>query len=795
MEKLLIVDDEAPIRKLLRQFLEIRGYHCTTATDPAEAREFLANQSFDLVISDIYMGKETGIDLAKYVKANFEGMGIIIVSSLSDRDKIKEVLDIGVYGFIVKPIERNNLYINVENAIRRLHLERNEKRRRQNLENQVIVQSAEAAANERRFKNLVEGSIQGILVYRGSQAVFVNQAFLDIFGYSEKEILNLSDLHQILTPEDRDRLIGYQKARLAGKKAPSEYEFQGLRKDGTRIWIDNRVRMVEWDGKPSFQLTITDITQRKQSEALLKKSKANLNTILASVHAGVFVIDAETHLVVDANPYAVDLIGLPKNQIVGKKCFVFSETSKPEKCPVTTSNRDIEQVECTLRCGNGEIIPVLKTVKKTRINDRTMLIESFVDLRELKKAEEAEKEQSHFLSQLIDDIPFPFFVKDTKGAYQILNSAYLEFKGIMAEEIIGKTVFDLYPKEIAEKIYQRNNDIYADQKVHTYFIQLPNSKGEIREMEVTQSIFYKRDGTIGGQIGLMMDMTDKNRMEAQLHQAQKLESIGQLAAGIAHEINTPTQYVGDNTRFLNDAFDDIQSVLKSYSKLLEMVKNDARYQALVEELQEVLEDADLEYLEEEIPVAIGQSLEGVDRVTKIVRSMKEFSHPGMDEKTPINLNNAIQSTITVARNEWKYVAEVTTDFDESLPPIACFPGELNQVFLNIIVNAAHAMEKMTFDKGDKGEIHIATRSNGNFVKIIFRDNGCGIPEEIQNRIFDPFFTTKDVGKGTGQGLSIAHTVITENHNGTITCDSHQGEGTVFTIRLPLTDVPRKETNA
>lgn len=793
MEKLLIVDDEAPIRKLSKRNLEKRGYHCTLAANAAEAREHLVAQTFDLVITDIFMGEESGIDLAKDIRTTYPDMGIIIVSSLDDPDKIKEVLDIGVYGFIVKPIERNNLYINVENAIRRLHLERNERKYRQNLENKVVEQSAEAAANERRFRDLVEGSIQGIIVDDGTRALFVNQTFLKIFGYSENEILNKLELHHIVAPEEHNRLKRYRKARLAGKNAPSQYEFQGLRKDGTRIWLNARVRMVEWDGKPSFQSTFTDITRRKQNEELLKKSKINLKTILESLHVGVLVIDAETNLIVDANIYAVELIGYPKNQIVGKQCFDFSD-AEPETYQATTLQKDINQKEQLIHSSSGELIPVLKTVKCTQINGRPMLIESFVDIRERKKAEEVQKEQLHFLSEIVNHIPYPFGYKDKTGKYHIWNTAFEKFSGIKAEQALGKTIYELIAFEHARAIDEQENALYKNPSTLNYKAQLPDGQKRLRDMDVTKTVYFDQDGNIAGLISMMIDETEKNHMEVQLRHAQKLESIGQLAAGIAHEINTPTQYVGDNTRFLDDAFEDIKSVLESYSKLLKAVKDDDRCRSIVKELEEVLEDADLEYLEEEIPVAIEQSIEGVERVTKIVRSMKEFSHPGLDEKTPINLNKAIESTITVARNEWKYVADVTTDFDETLPPVTCFPGELNQVFLNIIVNAAHAMENMTFDNSDKGNIHIATKTNGNLVNVTIRDNGCGIPKETQSRIFDPFFTTKEVGKGTGQGLSIAHTVITENHKGTITCDSQEGDGTVFTIQLPLTGAPPKEAN-
>jgi signal transduction histidine kinase len=196
--------------------------------------------------------------------------------------------------------------------------------------------------------------------------------------------------------------------------------------------------------------------------------------------------------------------------------------------------------------------------------------------------------------------------------------------------------------------------------------------------------------------------------------------------------------------------------------------------------------ADTNYLVQEIPKAIQQSADGVDRVSRIVRAMKEFSHPGGEDKEAVDINKAIENALIVARNEWKYVAEAVTDLDPSLPLVTCHPGEINQVLLNLIVNAAHAIGDKSGRDGDKkGTITVSTRSEANGVEVRICDTGGGIPEAIRDRIFDPFFTTKPVGKGTGQGLTIAHAVVVNKHGGTITFESVVGQGTTFIIRLPL----------
>ncbi len=283
------------------------------------------------------------------------------------------------------------------------------------------------------------------------------------------------------------------------------------------------------------------------------------------------------------------------------------------------------------------------------------------------------------------------------------------------------------------------------------------------------------------------DVTDRLRMERELASAQKLESIGHLAAGIAHEINTPIQFVGDNIHFLNTSFSDINRVLEAHRQVLSATKNDRCPKELIDACESITDAADLDYLMTEIPKALEQSDEGIHRVAKIVRAMKEFAHPGGEEKSGVDLNKAIESTVTVARNEWKYVADLTTDLASDLPPVPCLLGEFNQVVLNMIVNAAHAIGDVVKNTGHKGLISITSRRTGEWVEIQLTDTGTGIPEAIRDKIFDPFFTTKGVGKGTGQGLAIARSVIVDKHRGTLTVESQLGKGTTFVIRLPLSD--------
>lgn len=271
-------------------------------------------------------------------------------------------------------------------------------------------------------------------------------------------------------------------------------------------------------------------------------------------------------------------------------------------------------------------------------------------------------------------------------------------------------------------------------------------------------------------------------MEMEQRQVQKLESIGQLAAGIAHEINTPIQFVGDNVRFIQQEFNEIKKLLDLCCHI------DENAEDAFAQIGTLAKSLDTAYLCDEIPKALEQSLEGIARITKIVRAMKEFSHPGQGEKQTVDLNRAIESTLIVSTNEWKYVSEMETSFDPSLPLVPCIVGELNQVILNLIVNSAHAIDEIKDQlPGRKGLISVSTKNLGNRVEIRIGDTGGGIPASIAEKVYDPFFTTKQVGKGTGQGLAIARNIIINKHGGTIHFESNVGKGTEFILTLPLKD--------
>jgi len=275
----------------------------------------------------------------------------------------------------------------------------------------------------------------------------------------------------------------------------------------------------------------------------------------------------------------------------------------------------------------------------------------------------------------------------------------------------------------------------------------------------------------------------EHELQTDLLEAQKHEAVGHLAGGIAHEINTPSQYIGDNLNFLTGAQDDVFTLIDKSLTVVDAVREREEFSKMTDQVDTLRDELDFDYLREEIPSATKQSLVGIQQISRIVLAMKEFSHPGSKEKSLTDINRSLENTITISRNQWKLIAELTTDFEEKLPAIPCLAGELNQVFLNLIINAADAINDKPIRQG-LGAIHVSTVTNNGHVVIRVRDDGAGIPKKIQDQVFNHFFTTKKVGAGSGQGLAISRDIVVKKHGGSINFNSEEGVGTTFIIRLP-----------
>ncbi len=434
------------------------------------------------------------------------------------------------------------------------------------------------------------------------------------------------------------------------------------------------------------------------------------------------------------------------------------------------------------------------------IENASLYQQSQQEIAERKRVEEVLGSERNLLrtsksdfEQLIASLSSSLIVFSADLCITHWNPKASQILGFQASQVLGHPLKEI-PIQWDWEVINENIDKCRNELRPMFLdpVRFKRVDGQDGYLGINISPIRGNEDQLSGYILLCGDITERKILENRMAQASKLESIGQLAAGIAHEINTPIQYVGDNTVFLQDNYISLLKLLRKYDEFFSTIKGRNEYPELITQLDEARQEADLTYLYEEIPIAIQQSLEGIHRVTEIVSAMKEFSHPGVKEKTALDINNAITHTLTVARNELKYVADVETDLDPNLPQVVCLPGEIGQVFLNIIVNAAHAIAAVVEDgKKGKGIIKICTRQERNWVDIRISDTGPGIPEENKPHIFEPFFTTKEVGKGTGQGLAMAYDVIERKHGGTITFDTEIGKGTTFIIRLPVEPIPEK----
>jgi len=548
----------------------------------------------------------------------------------------------------------------------------------------------------------------------------------------------------------------------------------------------------------SSRSMVSKTVQKREDEILRRslleqqKERNMLRSLIDNIPDAIFVKDTNGRFIV-ANLRVARIFGVETpDEILGKNDYELfpAEIAKvhlDDEQELIRSGQVKQETEETLPGSVGQMAHVVttKVVLRDSHGQATGLVCIGHDITSRKKTEEALREAELKYRGIFDKAIVGIFQSTPEGRFLAVNPA------------MAFTLGYLSPEEMIASITDITTQFFVDHKRGVEFMLVMDRVGGVKNFEceafqkdggkiwLTMSIrAIRQDGVIIRYEGMCEDITERIMLREQLLQAQKLESVGQLAAGIAHEINTPTQYIGDNVRFLKDAFQDLGKLLANYERLLLAAKSNTLSAETIQEVEATVGETDSIYLLDEIPKAVEQTLEGVNRVATLVSAMKEFSHPSTKEKVPIDLNRAISSTITVARNEWKYVADLETDFDPTIPPVSCLPGEFNQVILNLIVNAAHAIADVTEKGGpEKGKIKVQTRNSADWVEIRIEDSGTGIPEKVRTRIFDPFFTTKEIGKGTGQGLAIARSVVVDKHGGSIHFETEEGKGTTFIIRL------------
>ena len=622
-----------------------------------------------------------------------------------------------------------------------------------------------------------------IVVNTDLTVIRVNQATCELLGYCEQELIGRSvvDLFHDPAAQVRAAFTFY----AGGSDQPPPEETEELRnvelcyrqKDGGRLPMSfNFSLLADDDGTITGVVAgAKDVSHLRLALDQIARQKEYIETLFDIIPAGLLALSSAHEV-------------MKSNRVFKRILEVWSGRLEmgPEECSRRLIDTIVERQGAhqtfTIQLKQGEMTAYFRcrSVFISVLEGVTSVV-AIEDITEERKTED----ERRLLATVVEQIGDAVFIVGTDEIVRYVNPAAVRNSGYQEAELVGSPPL-IYGSDLMDQavIAELRQTLTEGRTWHGPF-RSRRKDGSIIEEDVSVSpVRNEEDGELAYFVGVKRNVTEKVNLQRQLLQAQKLEAIGQLAAGIAHEINTPMQYIQNNVTFFEQSFGDLRELLVTLGQF--------ERAELPEAMAQRLDDLDLDFILEEIPASIRDTHDGIDRVVKIVAAMKEFSHPGTNEKVPTDLNHALENTLVVCRNEWKYDAELVTDFAGDLPLTPCFPDQLNQAILNLVINASHAIrERKESAPEAPGRITVATRQDGDWVEIRVGDNGSGIATEIRPRIYDPFFTTKPVGKGTGQGLAIVHDTIVNKHDGTIDFVTTPGEGTTFIVRLPLA-APKEE---
>jgi len=656
-----------------------------------------------------------------------------------------------------------------------------------------------ALAVERdRFQSLMDFT-PDVIYFKDKESRFVcvNRAFARRLGFASPEDLVGKSDFDIYGKEHSAKAFADEQRLMQTGEPIIDLEEREDHKDGRITWVSStKVPLRDVGGRITGIAGVSrNITERKNAELALLDSASKYQRLIESVSDWVWEAGADWQLVY-SNPKVEAILGRSAAQIVGRPFWeLLFSVEKPRILALMEDLERADRQETIFDCvglhKGGKSVTLEMNVSVMR--DEAGRAQGYRGVARDATERRRLEEELRSLTRAVDQSPASVVITDTRAKVEYVNARFCEVSGYAPQELLGRNPNILKSGKTPLETYQQMWKAIAAGKEWRGEFCNRKKNGELFWESLIISALKNDEGSITHYLAVKEDITERKRMEKereileiQLRQAQKLESVGQLAAGIAHEINTPIQYIGDNLRFIRESFEGVSSVISADQALLGAVTAGAATSETIAAARKARSENDIDYLLGEIPTALEQSLDGVKRVADIVRAMKEFSHPAGKEKTAVDINHCIQTTITVARNEWKYVAELVTDLAPGLPLVQGFQDEINQVILNLLVNAAQAIGDAVKTTGGKGTIKITTKHEAPWVEIRVADTGTGIPEEIRHRIFELFFTTKEPGKGTGQGLALARSVIVKKHGGELTFESAMGKGTTFIVRLPVT---------
>jgi len=651
--------------------------------------------------------------------------------------------------------------------------------------------------SEEKYRSLVRNMPDVVWsVDSERRGAFVSPNIEPLLGYDAEEAYRrgANIWFESVHPDDASRVSQAFEALFSGGE-PYDVEYRVRHKGGRWIWVHDRaLATYERNGVRYADGLISDITERKQAEEDLRSKTAFLEALVNSTMDGILAVDGENNKLMQ-NQRLMNLLQVPQHILDERDDMVMrnhvaSRTKNPEQFLERVAYLHQHPDETThdeLEFKDGRILDRYSASVIGKDGKDYGRIWTFRDITERRRDEDVLRQ----LSLAVEQSPVSIMITDPQARITYVNPRFTEWTGFTRREVLGRNPRFLKTGHTSPDEYKKLWRTITGGSAWRGEFCNRKKNGELYWESVAITPIKDAKGEITRFLAIKEDITERRAMETQLRQAQKLEAIGQLAAGIAHEINTPTQFASDNLTFLQDSWESVSELLGVYRSVIARAEGSGLTGESWSAIHQAEGKEDLGYITSEMPRAIEQALYGVQRVAKIVRAMKEFSHPDSGEIAPVDINKAIETTITVARNEWKYVAEIETCFDAGLPLVPCNVGELNQVILNLIVNAAHAIKDKIKD-GPKGKIKVSTSIKGDFAEIAIADTGGGIPAAIRSKVFDPFFTTKEVGKGTGQGLALAHNTIVKKYAGKIWFETEIGRGTTFFIQLPLRQASREQ---
>ncbi len=676
----------------------------------------------------------------------------------------------------------------------------------------------------RLFQRAVEQSPVSIVITDLAGGIaYVNPKFCELTGYAAEEVLGQNPRVLKGGETDAGEYRGMWRTLIDGGEWRGE--FHNRKKNGEFYWERAHISAIIGDsGRPTHFLAVkTDVTQEKLIAEELKASETKFRVLSEHAHDAVVMMNNAGE-VAFWNAAAQKIFGFSPEAAMGKNLHALLS---PGQVPDThgaalarfgaTGTGDIvgRTIEVEAQRADGTRIPIELSIGAAPAQGGWSAIAIARDISERKQAQRELGISQERFRLAFEHSAVGKALISAKGAIVKANPALCALLERTADELALFHLLDCIHPDSVSQFREAWARLQAEGGVHLQCeCRLLPSSGRLAWGDLSYSLIRDEKGLpISGILqvhdttarhdgdarlrqavseleqanaSLLAERVERARVESELMLAHKLEAVGQLAAGIAHEINTPMQFIGDSARFLSQA---TPSVLAAFEACRGAVRTLADVPGRGEDaaaIEKELDTLDVEFNLGEMPRALDRIAQGVTRVSVLVKAMKEFGHPGQREKAPADINHLLQTTLIVAHNEYKYVANVETDFG-TLPLVPCVIGEINQVFLNLLVNAAHAVADKATPEGERGMITIRTRIEADDVVIELADSGGGIPEAIRTRVFEPFFTTKPPGKGTGQGLAIARSIVVDRHAGALTYTSRPGEGTTFTIRLPLTD--------